>query len=244
MGQNLDDVLHVGTTEVHGTTVDVVKNQFHVVTLRRGGTNFHFERECHMTSRCYLDQGKEDGDDIVTAPLKVDQKRAEERGNRTQDKTMCPEVGVLGKINYQPSEDAFCVSHLTVFFPALKRTFLPYTFCSTWRHKVPCRQLWHRRTFQLQMPQRSRGAQMWSAPHFWSFWRSFSFSEEMLPQKPASEIWKVSMLRIGVECLTFYVENKRGWFVQLPVSNWALIHRYLHKARCELWMIIHTIIWR
>ena len=33
MGHNLDDVLHVGTTEVHGTTVDVVKNQFHVVTL-------------------------------------------------------------------------------------------------------------------------------------------------------------------------------------------------------------------
>ena len=105
MGQNLDDVLHVGTTEVHGTTVDVVKNQFHVVTLRRGGTNFHFERELHDVTVTYLDEGKENGDDIVTPPLKVDQKRAEERRNRTQDKTMCPQVGVLGKKIYQLSEE-------------------------------------------------------------------------------------------------------------------------------------------
>ena len=54
---------------------------------------------------CYLDQGKEDGDDIVAAPLKVDQKRAKERRDRTQDKTMGPQVGVLGKMIYQLSEE-------------------------------------------------------------------------------------------------------------------------------------------
>ena len=30
---NLDDILHVGPTEVHSTAVDVVKDQLHVVTL-------------------------------------------------------------------------------------------------------------------------------------------------------------------------------------------------------------------
>ena len=44
IGHNLDDILHVGPTEVHGTTVDIVKNQLHVVTLKRGGADFHSGR--------------------------------------------------------------------------------------------------------------------------------------------------------------------------------------------------------
>ena len=50
---------------------------------------------CESIARWYLDKGKEDGDDIVAPTLKVDQKRAEERRDGAQDKTVCPQVGVL-----------------------------------------------------------------------------------------------------------------------------------------------------
>ena len=31
---NLDDILHVSSAQVHGTAVDIIKHQLHVVTLK------------------------------------------------------------------------------------------------------------------------------------------------------------------------------------------------------------------
>ena len=42
---NLYDILHVGPAEVHGPTVDIVKDQLHVVTLGNKWYNLSFSED-------------------------------------------------------------------------------------------------------------------------------------------------------------------------------------------------------
>ena len=50
-------------------------------------------------ARWYFNKRKEDSDDIVATALKVDEKWAEKRRDGAQDKLVCPQVGVLGKMH-------------------------------------------------------------------------------------------------------------------------------------------------
>ena len=69
----LNDILHVGTTEVHGPAVDVVQDQLHVVPL---------------------DHGEEDGYHIVALFLVLHQQFLEVGRHRTQDNPVGPETRV------------------------------------------------------------------------------------------------------------------------------------------------------
>ena len=169
---------------------------------------------CESIAWWYLDKRKEDSNDIVAPTLKVDQKRAEERRDGAQDKTVCPQVGVLVERHFgQLSLRSFSV-HLVLCrgFNAVSKGLSEFlvalylTFHYMYFDEAPCRQLWRRRTSQWQMPRRSRGARRWSAPRFWSSSKSFSFSAEpQVPQVPASEIWKLFWLQIGIKSCKFDV---------------------------------------
>ena len=80
IGHNLDDILHVGPTEVHGTAVDIVKNQLHVVTLERGGTGFQSD---------FLDGTLIRGRKMVmtSSPRRSKSMRRERRKGETEPKT-------------------------------------------------------------------------------------------------------------------------------------------------------------
>ena len=72
---NLNDILHVEATEIHGAAVDVVQDQLHVVAL---------------------DHGQEEGDHIVTLLLLVIcQELLDEGRHWGEDNPVSPETGVL-----------------------------------------------------------------------------------------------------------------------------------------------------
>ena len=72
---NLDDILHVEATEIHGAAVDVVQDQLHVVAL---------------------DHGQEESDHVISLLLLVIcQQLLDEGRHRGEDNPVSPEAGVL-----------------------------------------------------------------------------------------------------------------------------------------------------
>ena len=116
IGHNLDDILHVGPTEVHGTAVDIVKNQLHVVTLERGGTCFQSD---------FLDGTLIRGRKMVmtSSPRRSKSMRRERRKGETEPKTSrCAHRFVscstqLISFLQKGFKFHFRKSHLAVFLP-------------------------------------------------------------------------------------------------------------------------------
>ena len=49
----------------------------------------------------HLDQGEEDGDNVITPALKVDEEGTKERRDRTENQSVCPQVRVLTRTYLQ-----------------------------------------------------------------------------------------------------------------------------------------------